>query len=190
MSTNTPYTPPKSAVADVVHGFGELKVFSAKGRIGRVRYLGWSMGFTMLALVVLFAAMGAAGAMAGQGLAMAIYFIGLIPMTVISAFFVIQRLHDLDKSGWLFLLMLVPLVNLFFTLYIIFAPGSQGANRYGNPPPPNSTGVLVLAWMLPVMVIVIGILAAIAIPAYQGYVQRAQEAQMQQMQTQPFEQQQ
>jgi uncharacterized membrane protein YhaH (DUF805 family) len=187
MSTNTPYNPPKSAVADMAHEFGELKVFSAKGRIGRVRYLGWSMGFTMLALVVLFAAMGAAAATAGQGLAMAIYFIGLIPMTVISAFFVIQRLHDLDKSGWLFLLMLVPLVGLFFTLYIIFAPGSQGANRYGNPPPPNSTGVLVLAWLVPVMMVVIGILAAMAIPAYQSYVQKAQEAQMQ---MQPLEQQQ
>lgn len=187
MSTSTPYTPPKSTVADVARGYGELKVFSAKGRIGRVRYLGWSMGFTVLAMVVLFAVIGIGAAIGGESLAMTLYFIGIIPMTVVSALFVIQRLHDLDKTGWLFLLMLVPLVGFFFALYIIFAPGSQGANRYGNPPPPNSTGVVVLAWMVPVMLVVIGILAAIAIPAYQGYVQKAQEAQMQ---MQPLEQQQ
>ena len=187
MSTAPPYTPPKSTVADMARGYSELKVFSAKGRIGRVRYLGWSMGFTMLAMVVLFAAIAVAGAIGGQGLAMTLYFIGIIPMTVVSALFVIQRLHDLDKTGWWFLLMLIPLVGLFFALYVVFAPGTSGANRYGNPPPPNSTGVVVLAWMVPVMLVVIGILAAMAIPAYQSYVQKAQEAQMQ---MQPLEQQQ
>ena len=185
MSTNTPYTPPKSTVADMGHEYGELKVFSAKGRIGRVRYLAWSMGFTLLSMTVLGMVVALGAAIGGQSLAMTLYFIGIIPLFVVGALFAIQRLHDLDKSGWLFLVMLIPLIGALFTLYVVFAPGSKEANQYGDPPPPNSLGVVVVAWLMPIMII--GILAAIAIPAYQGYVQKAKQAQMQ---SQPLEQQQ
>lgn len=185
MSPNTPYTPPKSTVADVANEYGELKIFSAEGRIGRARYLAWSMGISALVMIVLGIVVGVGAAVGGPKLAMALYFIGIIGMLVIGALFAIQRLHDLDKSGWFFLVMLIPLIGALFTLYVVFAPGSKEANRYGNPPPPNTTGVIVLAWLVPVAIIVIGILAAIAIPAYQGYVQRAKQAQMQ---TQPLQQ--
>jgi uncharacterized membrane protein YhaH (DUF805 family) len=187
MSANTPYTPPKSTVADVAHEYGELNIFSASGRIGRVRYLAWSMGFFVPAIVALFIAVGLGAAIAGRTVAMQFYFVGIIGMVVVSSLFAIQRLHDLDKSGWFYLIMLIPLVGALFALYVMFAPGSPGANRYGNPPPPNSTGVVVLAWMLPVFMFIAGILAAIAIPAYQGYVQKARQAQMQ---LPPLEQQQ
>ncbi|MBR2519581.1 MAG: DUF805 domain-containing protein [Selenomonadaceae bacterium] len=46
----------------------------------------------------------------------------------------IRRLHDLNKTGWLALLVLVPVVNVFFALYLLFAPGSVGANDYGADP--------------------------------------------------------
>lgn len=46
----------------------------------------------------------------------------------------IRRLHDLDKTGWLALLVLVPVVNAFFVLYLFFAPGTVGANDYGADP--------------------------------------------------------
>ena len=184
MSSNTPYTPPKSTVADVVHEYGELKIFSANGRIGRVRYLAWSMGFWLLSMTILGMLVGLAGAVGGRSLAMTLYFAGIVVVLVVSSLFAMQRLHDLDKSGWLYLVMLIPLIGGLFALYVVFAPGSKQANRYGNPPPPNSTGAVVLAWLMP-MVAIIGILAAIAIPAYQGYVKKAQQAQMQ---TQPSQQ--
>ena len=184
MSTNTPYTSPKSKVADMAHAVGELNMFSAKGRIGRVRYLAWSMGFSMLAIAVLGTVVGLVAATGSQGLAMALYGIGIIGLTVVTVFYAIQRLHDLGQSGWLWLILAIPLIGLFFALYMMFAPGTNGANRYGNPPPPNTTGVLVTAWLMPVlMIVIIGIIAAVAIPAYQGYLQKAQQAQMQ---SQPF----
>jgi uncharacterized membrane protein YhaH (DUF805 family) len=185
MSSNTPYTSPKSKVADMTHEVGELNMFTANGRIGRVRYLAWSMGFSILSMIILGAVVGLAGAMVGQGLAMTLYAIGVVGLLVVSAFFAIQRLHDLDQSGWLWLILMIPLIGLFFALYMMFAPGSNGANRYGNPPPPNTTGVVVLVWLMPV--VMVGIIAAVAIPAYQGYVQKAQQAKMQ---SQPLEQQQ
>lgn len=50
---------------------------------------------------------------------------------------VIRRLHDLDKSGWLYLLSFIPFVNLIMAIYIGFWPGSPAANNYGNPPEPK-----------------------------------------------------
>jgi len=81
----------------------------------------------------------------------------------------IQRCHDFNTSGWLSLLVLVPLVNLIFW----FIPGTDGPNRYGAPTPPNSTLVVVAACAVPVLVFVAGILAAIAIPAYQDFTLRS-----------------
>lgn len=46
----------------------------------------------------------------------------------------IRRLHDLNKSGWFMLLLLIPLINLVFALYVYLAPGQVGANKYGADP--------------------------------------------------------
>jgi hypothetical protein len=68
--------------------------------------------------------------------------------------------------------MIVPLVNLIF----LVMPGTDGPNRFGGRTPPNSAGVLIAAWLVPLL-FVGGILAAIAIPAYQDYQKRAGQVQ-------------
>lgn len=169
----SPYSPPQSQVGEVLPEFGELNVFGVQGRIGRLRYLAWSMAMLLIAMPVL-------------GLLMAIMtlsdmFGGLlvgvaaIALTIISIFIGVQRLHDIGWSGWLWLLNLIPGIGSIFALVMLFAPGSEGANRFGAPPPPNSRAVKVLAWSM-ILVPIIGILAAIALPAYQGYVERANQA--------------
>jgi hypothetical protein len=82
--------------------------------------------------------------------------------------FGVQRLHDIGWSGWLLLLSLVPVVGGVFSLLLFIIPGSTEANRFGPPPPPNSTAVKVLAalWL---GVILLSIIAAIAVPAYMGF---------------------
>jgi len=45
----------------------------------------------------------------------------------------VRRLHDVNLSGWLTLLVFVPFVNLLLFLYLLFAPGTEGPNKYGNP---------------------------------------------------------
>lgn len=186
MSANTPYSPPRAAVRDKQAVYGEVQIFSARGRIGRVRYLAYSFGFMVAGIVVLMALMGIVAAAAGFAAAMIVYAAGIIALIVVGTLFGIQRLHDLDKSGWLYLVMLIPLVGAFFSFYLIFAPGTKEMNRFGNPPPPNSGGVVLAAWLIPVFFMLIGILAAIAIPQYQKYVEKAKQAQIQ---TQPLEQQ-
>lgn len=162
----TPYATPKAAVAETLPEFGELKAFTTDGRIGRLRYLAWSM-VLMLACLPLFGIAGgffAASEILG-GLLMVV--VG-IAVAVVGIMFGVQRLHDIGWSGWLLLVTLVPIVGGVFSLLMFIIPGSTAANRFGPPPPPNSRAVKILA-LLWVAIIVIAIVAAIALPAYMGY---------------------
>jgi uncharacterized membrane protein YhaH (DUF805 family) len=152
--------------------YGELSYFNIEGRIGRVRYLGWSMGMTLIALPILAILMGLSALSPIIGGLLVI--VASIGMMVLSIFIGAKRLHDLGWSAWLWLLLIIPVVGTVFALIMLFAPGNSGANRYGPPPPPNSKGVVVLAWSMLLVPVLIGILAAIALPAYQDYITRAQ----------------
>ena len=169
-----PYATPHAAVGEVHHEeFQEVRFFSAAGRIGRVRYLGYLMGtYFLFGLAVgLIAAVGAGLGMRDNNLLLVPFGIAYVGMLVTGTMQAIQRCHDCDKSGWWILLMLVPLLNFFFILYLTLMPGADGANRFGARPVPNSIGVVILACILPLSII--GILAAVALPAYNQYVARA-----------------
>jgi len=174
----SPYSTPQSDLGESRAEVGELKVLTTNGRIGRVRYLGWTMGMILLGLLAYTIA---AGAMALSPIIGGILMIPVgIGALVISVMIGVQRLHDIGWSGWLWLLNFVPLVGSVFALLMLVVPGTPTANRYGPPPPPNSGGVIALAWSC-LLVPVIGILAAISLPAYQDYTERAQEAQQYQL---------
>jgi len=46
----------------------------------------------------------------------------------------IKRLHDLNNSGWLSLMQLIPVVNFIFGLYLLFSDSNKGPNKYGEDP--------------------------------------------------------
>jgi uncharacterized membrane protein YhaH (DUF805 family) len=46
----------------------------------------------------------------------------------------VKRLHDRNRSGWFYLLMLVPLVNIWIAIEILFLRGTSGSNRFGEDP--------------------------------------------------------
>ncbi|MCA1199311.1 DUF805 domain-containing protein [Sphingomonas sp. R647] len=46
----------------------------------------------------------------------------------------VRRLHDSDKSGWLFLLTIIPYLGFIMTLIFGFWPGTHGENSYGFDP--------------------------------------------------------
>ena len=158
------------------------KFLSLDGRIGRVRYLAYSIGAGLLMIPVMLLLVGMsaftgsiADSAAGGSVFGAIISYGLsFAITVILAR---RRLHDLGKSAWLGVLLFVPFLNLIVALWMLFAAGDQGANEYGPAPGPNTKGVIIMAWVLPV-IFVIGIMAAIAIPAYATYTAKAHAAQM------------
>ena len=51
----------------------------------------------------------------------------------------VKRLHDLGYAGFLALALLIPFVNLAFTIWVGILPGAAGPNRYGVAPdvPPS-----------------------------------------------------
>jgi uncharacterized membrane protein YhaH (DUF805 family) len=170
MATSDPYRAPRAAVRDRTEEYGEVRVLSVSGRLGRVRYIGYSVGFLMLFYAAIIAIGAGAGA-ASPDLAVWLIVALWVGMIVVSLMLTIQRCHDFNTSGWVSLLALIPLVAFIFW----FIPGTDGENRFGLKTPPNSIGMVLLASVVPV-VFVVGILAAIAIPAYQDYTVRAKAA--------------
>jgi len=174
MNTANPYQAPAANLNFVqAEDYSEVKFFSMSGRLGRIRYLAYSIGYGLLFyLVPLFVLGMILGAMGMTEDATAVLVItGVSYALAIGAGLVLarRRAHDFDRSGWFGLLSLVPLVNFIF----LFMPGTDGENRYGKRTPPNRRGVVTLVVGVLVLIPVIGILAAIAIPAYQEYVNRA-----------------
>lgn len=53
----------------------------------------------------------------------------LLPSLAVGA----RRLHDIDKSGWLQLVWLIPIIGVILMIYWAVQPGG-GPNRYGEPP--------------------------------------------------------
>lgn len=169
---NNPYAPPRAQIADVFatpDSFQPVRIFSVSGRIGRLRYLAYLTGGYFVIAFGGGVLAGILAATAGPSAAPLILILIYVPLLVFSVMIAIQRSHDMDWSGWTVPLMIIPIVGLIW----LFKAGSPGENRFGAPPPPNTTGVKILAWLFP-LIMIIGIVAAIAIPAYQGYVKRAQ----------------
>lgn len=163
----SPYAPPRATVGEDLPAFATLKPFSFVGRIGRLRFLGWTMALTLVTLAVgsVLAIFGLAlistDSTAGLILGGLVAFILFVALGFVSIQFSVQRLHDIGWSGWLWLLNLVPFVGSFFPFVIMVVPGNATANQYGAPPPPNSTAVKVLAslWVAFIAIILIGALA-------------------------------
>ena len=160
----SPYAPPRATVGDDLPEFATLKVFTIHGRIGRLRYLAWTLALTVALLVAtgIISTVGFAVATASPTIAIILGsllgFALFVALVVVSVQIGVQRLHDMGWSGWLYLLNLVPVVNSVFPILLLVWPGNAGANQYGAPPPPNSTAVKILAslWLafIPLMLII------------------------------------
>jgi len=112
MATANPYRAPAAAVADAAEEFQPVNIYSTQGRIGRARYIAYSLGISILMGIVVAAVAGVLGAMgmgAVAGILTALLYLGLL---VWMFMLTIQRAHDFDTTGWLSILMLIPLVNL------------------------------------------------------------------------------
>lgn len=166
------YAPPMAHVDDPLpeEGVGELAFFSSKGRIGRLRYLAWGFAATWLYYIVIAVLTPILRDAAVVAIASWVLW---VPLLVFSVLIGIKRCHDINISGWWSLTLILPVIVLAW----IFWPGSKGANRFGPPPPPNNWGVRILGLLMPVMMI--GIIAAVAIPAYQQYTIKAKAARQQ-----------
>jgi uncharacterized membrane protein YhaH (DUF805 family) len=172
METTNRFAPPGARVDDIALAAGAVqpvRLWPPRGRVGRLRFFAYSMGLYVLFMVVTFALEIIAGVtrttpMTATAIGLLLYFVG-------SALLLIQRSHDMNLSGWWSIAAFIPLVGLFW----LFNGGTPGVNRWGAPPPPNTRGVKIIAWIFPALVL-LGIFAAAALAAYQQYTLRAEAA--------------
>ncbi len=67
----------------------------------------------------------------GYGPLYAIYgLIVIIPNLAV----LIRRLHDVGKSGWMLLILVVPFIGAFWLLYLLVTDSIPEANQYGENP--------------------------------------------------------
>jgi uncharacterized membrane protein YhaH (DUF805 family) len=156
-----PYSPPQAPLSQP-DGEGEPcvpRVFALSGRIGRVRFLAYASAAILLlnlggtAVGVMLAGIVERSEVWGAVLG----FLVSLACLVVTIMLARRRLEDMDQSGWLAGLLLVPVVNLFAALWMLFAPGADGPNSHGPAPSPNTLGVLIVASALPTIAILGGI---------------------------------
>jgi uncharacterized membrane protein YhaH (DUF805 family) len=49
----------------------------------------------------------------------------------------VRRLHDVDKSGWWFLIAFIPIIGTIWLLVLLATDGTPGSNQYGVNPKEN-----------------------------------------------------
>ncbi|WAU73784.1 DUF805 domain-containing protein [Acinetobacter sp. TR11] len=111
------------------------------GRFSRLSYLGWSFMMTLIFLIIAIIPLIFSASLLDKNTSegantVSIIFIltlSLITLTFyyLSIVFMIRRLHDCNRSAWLALLIIVPVINLFFILYLLCAKGTEGPNNFG-----------------------------------------------------------
>ncbi|MDP9436969.1 MAG: DUF805 domain-containing protein [Actinomycetota bacterium] len=111
--------------ADAVSsGFARYASFS--GRARRSEYW-WFYLFTFLVYVAATVIDAIIGVPATAAIAVLALFIPTLAVSV-------RRLHDTGRSGWWFLIGLVPLVGGIVLLVFFVQDGTPGANQYGPSP--------------------------------------------------------
>ena len=109
-----------------------LELFSTQGRVNRAWYF-WHVVLDDLVIAgMVFVLLLASEWLTG------LFMVPVIGVGLAGAWaamaITIKRLHDLDRPGWHFLLMAIPIYNIFLGLVLFFAPGTEGDNRYGPDP--------------------------------------------------------
>lgn len=124
----------KDSSADKEAVFKEL-FFTSKGRLNRKSYIYRSIFLSLVLCVVQGVLTFAANTIGALELLFAVVAFGFSLFGFVSNIMMgVRRLHDLDLSGWWMLLLCVPLINLFFAIYIYFFKGTEGPNQYGEDP--------------------------------------------------------
>ncbi|WP_251423649.1 DUF805 domain-containing protein [Veillonella agrestimuris] len=103
----------------------KYKYATASGRASRKEY--WS--FVLCSIMITFIAMildeiwGTK-----EAISKTIYIIFLIPSLTIT----IRRLHDINKSGFWYLIQIIPVLGTIYLLYLMIKPTQPNDNQYGS----------------------------------------------------------
>lgn len=177
MESRNPYQPPG---ADVSPQFGggtdQSSPFSPSGRFGRLSFIAWGTILGVISNLATFL-------IGGSQMFMTQYEPGVVPVMpdisyaalfgligiglflgIFYVIFSVRRCHDVNASGWWNLLLLVPLANLIFMLFLWIKRGDEDANGFGparvTPGWEKVVGVIGIVLMVAMLVLSIGAAAS------------------------------
>ena len=166
-------------LTEIHEGFNNRRFFDWQGRVSRVQFLVYSTFNALIALMLvalLFVMIGGFQGMANASSEqlptslLGASSVGVAVLLYLQLAVSKRRFNDLNKTGWLALLMLVPGVNILVYLYLLAVEGTAGANYYGLPARPATQLKTVLMVLIPLLVMsLIGLLTQIVVPSYQSY---------------------
>lgn len=104
-------------------------LFTFEGRINRAKYFGYSL---LLSFILMF--IGYIAEYTDSTFLVYIYLISAIIVSVINICLTIKRLHDIERAGTHYFLLLIPLYNIYLQLLLLFKKGTDGPNQYGENP--------------------------------------------------------
>ena len=90
-----------------------------------------SVCVTVMVMLLVFPTSDAAGFSA---ITLALLVLPGVPLMISNLAVSSQRFRDIGISGWWVLLLFVPYINLVMGLFLLFVPGTKGANRFGEDP--------------------------------------------------------
>lgn len=176
-------------LTEMHEGFNNRRFFDWHGRVSRVQFLAYSTFNALIALMLvalLFVMIGGfQGMVNASSEQLPTSLLGASSVGVAVLFYLQlavskRRFNDLNKTGWLALLMLVPGVNVLVYLYLLAVEGNAGANYYGLPARPATQLKTVLMVLIPLLVMsLIGLLTQVVVPSYHSYqaIRNSREAQ-------------
>lgn len=107
-----------------LHVLSNYAVFG--GRARRSEYWYFALFYFIIAVVLYFI-----GAMIKTALLYDLYVLAtIIPSIAVT----VRRLHDTGRSGWWWLILLVPVIGWIVMLVFCLQEGQHGANQYGADP--------------------------------------------------------
>lgn len=106
-------------------------LFSFRGRISRSIYWPALLALICINFALSFELVGMTEEEVQGSLPLVLFFIALGALYANFAISV-KRLHDIGYAGFLSLAVIIPLVNVAFSVWVGILPGTAGPNSYGD----------------------------------------------------------
>jgi uncharacterized membrane protein YhaH (DUF805 family) len=106
--------------------FKKYAVFSGRARRSEYWYFTLFNFIVSIILAIISSIAGDKNGLIGIAYALVVF----IPGIALS----VRRLHDVNKSGWMLLILLIPFVGAIWLLVLMCTDGDMGDNEYGPNP--------------------------------------------------------
>ena len=107
------------------------------GRARRKEYWMWTLYYTVILLfaIILDNALGLNFELLGQNLGYGWLYVTIgITHLIPGLGIVVRRLHDVGKSGWFYLIILIPLIGFIWIIVLFCTEGVKEDNKWGSNP--------------------------------------------------------